>query len=188
MTSIIAAHSFPAMEVFNHGLGLGAQISVITHKLILKLTSVSYVVNAIASVKDINTAITKELNSENTLKLSEEDDQILKTVSNVIGTVSGLFISFIYRKLSHLMTSSSIGAEMVTNSIQELVDPILIHNKLPPLRNRAYIMTVLQGALFVVGFAQVRHNSSFIENVLLSPLLAVETVLSTVMLFAKVNK
>jgi hypothetical protein len=167
MTSVIASRSFPNVEVFGHGLGLGRQISDAVYIGITK-----YIITIEASSSTSNTT---------------DSNQAIRTLSNAVGTASGVVVAFMYRRLSHLITSCSIGAEIVSSSIVEILDPVLVERKLPSIRNQPMLLMALHGALLALGFAQIRHHPSFIENILLSPLILTETVLSSAMTIASMR-
>ena len=194
MTSIIASYTLPNAEIFNHGLSLGTKLG------------------------DILTEITLTINNKYKLIIINNNDDIytLKFILHIIGNISGIAISFIYRKIANVVTSCLIGSELITTAIVDLTTPILQHYELATLsptptttttaltatisvaasnnNSRRLILSILQGVFFTLGFARVRIFSSsssgrgvgsIIEKVLLSPLLLVDNLITTLMIFAR---
>ena len=198
MTSIIASYTLPNAEIFNHGLSLGTKIG------------------------EILTELTLTMNNKYKLIVINNNDDIytLKFILHIIGNISGIAISFIYRKIANVVTSCLIGSELITIAIVDLTTPILQQYNLPNLsptptthtttttaltttasnssviasnnNSRKLILSVLQGVFFTLGFARVRIFSSggrgvgsMVEKILLSPLLLVDNLITTLMIFAR---
>ena len=190
MTSIIASYTLPNAEIFNHGLSLGTKIGEI-------LTEITLTINNKYKLITIN---------------NNDDIYTLKFILHIIGNISGIAISFIYRKIANVVTSCLIGSELITTAIVDLSTPILQQYNLPNLsptpttastnssttttasnsNSRKLILSILQGVFFTLGFARVRIFSSsgrgvgsIVEKILLSPLLLVDNLITTLMIFAR---
>ena len=192
MTSIIASYTLPNAEIFNHGLSLGTKLG------------------------DVLTEITLTINNKYKLITINNNDDIytLKFILHIIGNISGIAVSFIYRKIANVVTSCLIGSELITTAIVDLSTPILQQYNLPNLsttptttttattttattasnnNSRKLILSILQGVFFTLGFARVRifrssggrGVGSIIEKILLSPLLLVDNLITTLMIFAR---
>ena len=179
MASIIAVQSSEHAKLLSRAMTIGQQLSKIMYEVLSKYLQLEDV--------DESGKMTKTSHHE----LSEEEIQIRQawqTGASITGHVAAMIVTYVFRKISFIMTSCSLGAELVTSAIQQLLDPVLIQNKWPPIKDITICnvnpANALHMALFSYGLLQLTHRSSLLERILFLPLTTVETFLS-VLVFTK---
>jgi hypothetical protein len=141
-------------------------------------TSSSLSATARASNNPALISINKEI-----LNVFEERDWI-GTVASITGYSIGLVTAYILRSTAIAVGTASIGANLVTNAVEELVDPILKQYKLPTLKSNGLVVGALHGTLVVVGVSRIlsRASPTGWTHILLSPLSATEAIVNAIIL------
>ena len=99
----------------------------------------------------------------------------LNAAATFIGAAVGMALSFYYTAFGRLLAAATLGAEIVVNSSEILLDPILVTWGLPTVNTHAVI---LRSGLTYFGILYngycLLHGYGTLANLILSPLLVVE--------------
>ena len=117
--------------------------------------------------------------TESAAELFSEMGVGFRTVLNVVSRGVGIILSFALDETLGLISACSLGSDIVLNSIQSLIDPILIKLKIPTMKATPAATAAAHTALIVLGvrsqiFRGHAHDIPVILRLPLAPLLAVE--------------
>ena len=105
----------------------------------------------------------------------EETVANLNAAATVIGSSAGMMLSFYYSAFGRLLAASTLGAEIIVNGLEVLLDPLLIQYGVPTVGKNAVVVRsgLTYFGIFYNGLSLI-HGYGWIANFIISPLLIVE--------------
>ena len=180
--SVVAAHSSPQLEVLTHGLMLGRHISDLLYNFLQnnqhhhqqqssnissndrKHTANTSGLARLAHVFDrggrghSNDETVKLVTSNDESAMSMSQDQVLRTSTDLVGTLAGFSVAYISGVLVSTYTSCAIGAELITDSLLTLASEYLLDSD--SNSDSSEVSSIFTGFFVKLGLVSTEHPST----------------------------